>query len=85
MPLPSENVTITHKVLYLVTTQHQYVVNNTRFWLHVSVSSNHPQATICYMKYIQCVHTLWDPILFTLIQAKIIPVFNHFNSKLMSF
>ena len=32
------------KVFYSVTKQNQYIVNNTSFWLHVSVSSNYPQA-----------------------------------------
>ena len=35
--------------------------------------------------YIQCVRTLWYPILFTLIKAKIVPVFNNFSFKLMYF
>ena len=29
---------------------------------------------------VKCVRTLWDPILFTLIKAKIIPNFSNFNS-----
>jgi len=37
------------KVFYSVTTQHQYTVNNTQFWLHDSVSSKHNQANIYYM------------------------------------
>jgi hypothetical protein len=39
------------KVFYSFTIQHQYIVNR----LHVSVLSN----------YLQCVHILWDLILFT--------------------
>ena len=35
--------------------------------------------------YIQYVCILWDPKFFTLIKAKIIPVFNNFNSRLMYF
>ena len=31
------------------------------------------------------VRTLWDPVLFTLIETKFIPVFNNFISKLMYF
>ena len=74
-----------HKALHSVTTQPQYTVNNTQFWLHVSVSSNHHQVNIYFMKYIQCVHNLWDPIESTLIKAKITPVFNNFNCNLMYF
>lgn len=36
-------------------------------------------------RYIQCVPTLWDPIPFTSIKAKITTVFNNFISKLMYF
>jgi len=63
-----------HKLVHSATTKHQYIVSNTQLWLHVSVSSNHLQAIIYYMKVIQCVRTLWDTILFTLIKAKIIPL-----------
>ena len=40
----------THKVGYSVKTQHQYIVNNTQLWLHVSILRNHPQANIYYVK-----------------------------------
>ena len=39
-----------HKVVCSVTTQHQYTVINTQFWLHISVLPNHLQASIYYMK-----------------------------------
>jgi len=55
-----------HKVYYSVTTQHQYIVNNTLFWLHVSVSSNHPQANIYYMKiHSMCAYIMGSHIVYT--------------------
>jgi len=42
------------KVVHSATTQHQYTVNNTQFWLHVSVVPNHLQVSISYME----VHSL---------------------------
>jgi len=65
--------------------QSQYIVNNTQFWLHVSANQTILRPVFIIWKYIQCVRALCDPILFTLIKAKIIPVFNNFNFKLIYF
>jgi hypothetical protein len=59
-----------HEVFYSVTTQHQYIVNNIEFWLHVSVYQTIIRPIFIKWRYIQCVRTLWDPILFTLIKSK---------------
>jgi len=74
-----------HKVFHSVTTQHQYTVNNTQFWLHVRFHQTILRPIFIIWLYIQCVPTLSDPILFTLIKAKLIPIFNNFISKLMYF
>jgi len=65
-----------HNLFYSVTTQHQNIVNNTQFWLHVSVYQTTIRPGLIISKYIQCVHTLCDSMLFTPIKAKIIPSFN---------
>jgi len=36
--------------VYSFLTQHQYIINNTQFWLHVSVLPNNLQARICYIE-----------------------------------
>jgi len=55
-----------HKVFHPVTTQPQYIVNNTQFWLHVSVSSNHPQANIYYMMvHSMCAYLMGFHIVYT--------------------
>lgn len=46
-------------ILFSHNTTSIYIVNNTYFWLHVSVLSNRPQANISYMKictFNVCVH-----------------------------
>jgi hypothetical protein len=48
-----------HKVVYSVTAQHQYIVNNTQFRLHVSVLPSHFRASIYYMK----VHSMFAYIM----------------------
>jgi hypothetical protein len=57
---------VVHKVFYSVTTEHQYIVNNTQFWLHVSVSSKHPRASIYYMKvHSMCAYIMGSLIVYT--------------------
>jgi hypothetical protein len=75
-----------HEVFYSVTIQQQYIQSiihsfGYMFRFHQTILG----PIIIIWKYIQCVRTLWDPILFTLIKAEIIPFFNNFSSKLNVF
>jgi len=44
-----------HKVFHPITTQHQYIINNTQLRPHVSILTNHLQANI----YCKKVHWMW--------------------------
>ena len=54
-----------HKVFYSVTIQNLCIVDKTQFWLHVSISSDHPQVNISYMKvHSMCAYIMGSHIVY---------------------
>jgi len=78
---------VTWFIKYFIQSQHNFNIQSTIHSFGYMFRFHHTilMPVFIIWRYIRCVRVLWDLVLFTLIKAKIIPVFNNFYSKLMYF